>query len=469
VLNHDLGLDPQSRLSAFLDRLRQVATNNPDLRTEIRIVAVESSKAPARWYAAYGEIAIARPGDLLEGCCLTYPRVRALYEAISVQDFLTRFDVARSGAPFQCCGIQFEEHGLDRTDWWISAFPSFNEWSRRPCLVAKGQQVSSPNAPRPLVGPENPYFDSIGELIQAVQTLPVFHGGRDDRNDRFSVILNDYRGNFVGYRQDEDRLVIEAAGDNLEESRFVGRIAVLDGLHQVNQPASTEQAIELPEWARNGSFSLMAPDGEILDYLQIPLPLSISPRKDESRSDFVHSLLLGGENAVAEFKPWMDLTGEKFDRALESVVAMANGNGGHVVIGVDDHGDPAWVPKILGKFMDVANKKRKNDGNRESVPELESELGAEVSRDEELRSRAADLYARALRDQIQKNISVSPVISFEIVNLDRDVVALLWVEPGQHRPYQDKRSNRTFVRSNATNRSPTPAETHELCMPRGAG
>jgi hypothetical protein len=471
VLNHDLGDYPEARVSAFLKRLRQ-AGNSSDLRAEIRIVAVEVTSPESFWVPAYAEVTIVRPGDLPVGLSATFPRVRALHEVLAVPDFVARFEAARSGDPFDCCGVKLVDHGLSRIGS-VQAFSSSNEWSTRPCLVAQGMEVSTPSSPRPLAAPQSPYFDNIGELIRAVNTLPTYYGERDTRNRRFSIIINDYRANFVGYHQDEGKLVIDAAGDELAEARFVGRIVMLNGgLHQVDEPANAEQTVNLMETANHASFSLMASDGEVLDVLQfhlplpLPLPLTASGSGGENRMlEFVRSLLLMGENASVEFKPWMDLSGEKFEKTLHSVVAMANGNGGDVVVGVDDHGDPAWSMKILGYYISLAKQKLQSKGDVKEG--RESETGSEGP-PEDFKLRAAEIYARALRDEIQKNINVSPVISVEVVSIDRGIVILMRIEPGPIRPYQDKRTHRTLIRSNATNRSPTAAEIRELCTPRPA-
>jgi hypothetical protein len=455
VQDLDLGSDAESRFEKFLARLREAAEEH--LRVEARVVAVQVDGALDAWVPAYGEIAVVRAGDVAKGPSRAYRRVRAVYEVMTISDFLTRFVSARGGGPFECGGLRFATHGMNQS-WYVGAYASWSEWSINPCIVATAQEQQVPPVPEPLAAPNAPYHHNISELIESVRTLPDTgrYGERGRR--RFSIILNDYRARFTGYRQEDDRLLLELRGDQLDCVRLVGRILCTNGMTQVTHPAQSEVEITVSETAAHGSFSLLAEDGEILDVAELQLPASVpGPPLHESTAEFVRKILRAGEHALAEFKPWMDLTGEKFDKALHTVVAMANGQGGHLVIGVDDHGDPAWAAKILGKYLSQATQKRRAragaDHNSSNSPE-------------DPRPRAVEIYGRELRDAIQRNINFSPEIGLQIVSLDGDLVLLLRIDPGHQRPYQDKRSNRTFIRSNATNRSPTAVETHELCQPR---
>lgn len=128
--------------------------------------------------------------------------------------------------------------------------------------------------------------------------------------------------------------------------------------------------------------------------------------------------LLRGENEVVEYKPFVRRGDAKEREFVETVVAFANGKGGTLLCGVDDHA----VPQDLS----AANKAFPN---------------------------TPDPYGAAQR-QLQKLITdqVRPVPPFDVVVEEvrgvRLVVAV--VGSGREAPYQT-REDKTFIRRGSTN------------------
>lgn len=416
----------------------------PGVTAYLRAVVVHDVTKSDALSLAYAEVNVARDGDCVLGPSLDYGRVRTRSEALAVSELISRLESAASRASFRCGELEVVRHDLDQR-WWVNSHYSSSRRCPWPCVEGSSSEIQLVLPIEPLFAPNAPYFDGTRELIESFATTPSYEQTRSDR--RMTIVIWDYRAGFeLPFEVQASSLVCSVRGDDLSRIRIRGRTRSTQ-IDQIDMPAEARNVIPLDPDAADISLVLVDADGETLDYKRLSL-LAAGSMVRSSEEDYARELLLGGETATVEFKCWIDPTGNKIHEVLETVIAMANGRGGTVIVGVDNHGTPEWDGRVH-KWM--RSKRDSSDVETAHLPSNE---------------RAVTRYGRRLRDEVQQFINHAVTMQVGVVLIDGIHVLLLLVEPGDERPYQDRRNCLTWVRTNATNRHPNAEETRALGQPR---
>lgn len=113
--------------------------------------------------------------------------------------------------------------------------------------------------------------------------------------------------------------------------------------------------VPLPSGVPQGTWIVLSRDRTVLDYRQLVPPGVYGPRVDNltvevAASTRLEQLISGGEGDTTEFK--LQVSGVNTDRLLRTVAAFANGEGGVLLIGVDDNGTVVGVSQSVGEEKD---------------------------------------------------------------------------------------------------------------------
>lgn len=432
----------------------------------IRMVTVAT--ADGSWTLFFGEVVVS-PEAML-GPQFDLGRMRVVSECLKVPDLVARLQHAFQSGRFQCASIDVDVAQAFR-QWGFWRFSSDRNYSRWPCIVAEGQRGDTNDR---WVGPfaavadgSTRYFRDGFDVVRHVTTFPVFHGGRDSRLWSMSIIIEDHRSRISRVERDAKLLKVHLEGHSLEGLQLAGQICDdRDQVEPFSLPAQPEVQLTLPKGPVDVGIGIVGVDAEMLDYRDGHIPAQESAHVPDTpdvllppEPDVVgraKKLLQNGENARCEHKPWVPpaRSDHKFREIVESAVAMANGRGGTIVIGVDDHGYACPLDgHILGRYLKQAARDLASD----AVDEQTVLIARQVE--------AVKVYGHKVRDEIQKLVEPSVDLDYEVVTLDSGPVLLLEVRPGTDHPYVLADNQEIYVRINATNRRPTREELRQLFQP----
>jgi hypothetical protein len=175
---------------------------------------------------------------------------------------------------------------------------------------------------------------------------------------------------------------------------------------------------------------LLAPGGAIAQSFVLRAPYTFVGEAKSSLSyeQQVRADILAGESENREMKAFFnpDRNKEMRDRVLDSAIAFANTSGGHIYVGVEDHGELSGNSKLV------------NTINKNAKPEeCARELGTK------------------LRKCIIENTRPVIEISALEVKIGSEWVVQLTIERSQD--VISTHTNHVLVRSGASNRNPEPA------------
>jgi len=148
---------------------------------------------------------------------------------------------------------------------------------------------------------------------------------------------------------------------------------------------------------------------------------------------------LGGEHERVELKPYLDLANPKAMELVKTAVAMANGDGGRILVGVRDD------CTIEGIEREVCSSRRGGD----------VVAAAERYRGEVIQYIAA---------KVRPGIDVVPTL----VEVQEHTVLVLDVQPGEQTPYCAAESKVVYVRRGSSNGVVDPVTELRALLDRGA-
>jgi hypothetical protein len=218
--------------------------------------------------------------------------------------------------------------------------------------------------------PAGPFIDPSHDLFAPdVPTLTAYWLGdpalKEQRYVRHDYLfeLEDRRGRIAGLEAEGNSLTVTTEGVSMEELQCGASITTHSGLEiQYLQPVIDGRAGFIFDYpVRDLDVWLMLPAGHGLDnYRESPShaswgrgkaiynrppPLSDAHLRDLSQA------LDGGEDSHTEFKPFIRLRPRdaKATELLETTSAFSNGQGGLILLGVTDYGEPVGPKGILQK------------------------------------------------------------------------------------------------------------------------
>ncbi len=427
----------------------------------IRVVAIGGGSGPLT--LLYGELVVAP--DATVGPYLDFGRMVVVSELLPVPDLVERLRDAFAGGRFRCGSIEVDVT-LHVRSWSFARYASDRNFSRWPCVVAEGRGQPSDGWVGPFaanVDGQTLYFRDGFDIVRYITTFPEFYGDRDARVWSISVVIEDHRARVAQLDRREDRLAVHLEGHSLDGLVFAGQLTSNDGVtHPFSVPARPEVELELPPGHVSIGMGIVGANAEILDDRNsyLPAPIPFVPEAEQTIEltlvDRVEQLRNDGEHAQCEYKPWVEPSraSPKLREVAKTAVAMANGSGGAILIGVADDGS---VTAPEGRIMGPFHRRAVDDGDN---PTDEPPDSATLQRD------AVRAYGRRLRDELQQIVEPSVPLVVEVVTLDAGPVLLFEVGPGTMPPYMIADSKDVYIRRNATNRKPTREELRMLHEPR---
>ncbi len=174
---------------------------------------------------------------------------------------------------------------------------------------------------------------------------------------------------------------------------------------------------------------LLNPGGAIAQSFVLRAPYTFvgDAKSSLSYEQQVRADILAGEGENREMKAFFnpDQNKDMRDRVLESAIAFANTSGGHIYVGVEDHGELSGNSKLV-------NAIRKNATPQECAQELSAKL----------------------RKYIIENTRPFIEVSALEIKIGTEWVVRLSIERSQH--VVGTHTNHVFIRSGASNRIPEP-------------
>lgn len=433
----------------------------PGSRASIRLVAARLHDEA--WALQYGEVVISPEPTL--GPELDLGSMVVVSESLSVTDFIARFENASKTGTFTCGQVAVAVSKIFE-GWGTHRLPSDNPYCRWPCIVAEGTRDTR-------VGWEGPFITTIadkalcfGNVFEVVEHITTFPGLPRVEHvlSTMWVVIEDHRARMTAVERDGDTLIARADGLSVDGRVLATRIRDSSGnVTHSSFPLQAEVRQQLPSGPSDVLLMIVG-DGndDVLDMRNGHVPAPPPAEHLEAFSleqplvDIVKQLLLDGETAQCEYKTWFTPTrgNPKLREVAKTVIAMANGNGGTVIVGVEDDGTlSGFDGKTLGPFIKRVNEEvsKSADGPSDSSSS---------------QHEAVFFYGRQLRDELQQVVEPSVSLSAEVVDLDDGVVLLLKVAAGNDPPYMIAESKEIRVRRNATNRPPTREELRQLHVPR---
>jgi len=423
----------------------------------IRVVAIARESGP--WSLLYGEVVVApeaTPGPHLE-----LGRMTAVSECLRVPDFATRLRDTFASGRFPCGSVEVDVAQVFQ-QWSFARYASDRNFSRWPCVVAEGVRSAGSGWGGPFAAVSDGralFFRDGFDVIAHVTSFPVFRYDSDSRVWTMSVIIEDHRARLVQVERQGEQLGVHVEGHSLDGLVLAGRLGNgTDSSISFSVPIESEVRLELPMGPVAINMGIVARESEILDYRSghLPAPPPVVPDIKQPLElalvDRVEVLLVTGENAQCEYKPWVEpaRSSPKLREIVKTAIAMANGDGGSIIIGVADDGSVNGLDgKILGPFV-------RPQADEQAEPSGES-LDRSTRQLESVRA-----YGRKLRDEVQQIVEPSLELDLEAVMLDAGSILLVEVRSGTNPPYMIADSREVYVRRNATNRRPTREELRQL-------
>jgi schlafen family protein len=174
---------------------------------------------------------------------------------------------------------------------------------------------------------------------------------------------------------------------------------------------------------------LVAPSGAIAQSFVLNAPYAFvgDAKSSLSYEQQVRADILAGESEVREMKAFFNPDGNTAmrDRVLESAIGFANTSGGHIYVGVEDHGGLSGNSKLVSTI-------RKNGTPQECAEELSAKL----------------------RKYIIEN--TRPVIEKSALEIKIGTEWVIRLRIEQSEGVVGTHTNHVFVRSGASNRIPEP-------------
>lgn len=271
--------------------------------------------------------------------------------SITVDDFLNMLDdLVRTGElkVKNCPDIKatgnFETDSYWRyrssNDEWIK-----NEWPTNHYIFSIDSETRGYPSSNPLVSTRYPHFPNAESAIKYYNDIDLsYHPGS------IFLFLPNYQLKIDKLSIGSEYLDLNFIFNDIKQEELIGKLyCEKEELIKIEDFSIDEnpKRIHLSFIPDIMSIYVLKNNGEILDFRRIYLSWPSSPSKDvviDVKEADVLAMIKQGENQHIEFKKELD---KKYkDEFIESVVAFANGEGGAILIGVDDKSN------IIGFYPD---------------------------------------------------------------------------------------------------------------------
>ena len=261
--------------------------------------------------------------------------------SITVDDFHNMLDdLVRTGelkvknCPDVKATGNFEIHSYERyrssNDEWIK-----NEWPTNHYLFNIDSELRGNPSGNPLVSTRYPHFPNAQSAIKYYNDIDLtYYSGS------IFLFLPNYQLKIDKLSIGSEYLDLKLILNDIKQEELIGKLyCEKEELIKTEDFSIDEnpKRIHLSFIPDIMSIYVLKNDGEILDFRRIYLSWPSSPSKDvviDVKEADVLTMIKQGENQHIEFKK--ELNNRDKEEFIESVVAFANGEGGAILIGVDD-------------------------------------------------------------------------------------------------------------------------------------
>lgn len=443
VLSRRWNPQPDRSITPLIDRI-QWANQRFECEVELRGIAIlDGSGGMYDW--SYIRAVVGPKGSKTTARqSLSYPDVRFEHEFITVASFLERFEELRENEAQNQYTGSFEIGGFTarlrstQTGWENLSKTSDDRMCSSPHWVAE-RAIRAPSSRSDILvssEPGHPLYRGVSDLREDMGGYAVYQLN-DSRLHSFVIFVVDQRSWFRSLLATDEGVQVSIGGLELSETIIQARI---NG-HAWSARAAGVVLLPPFEPPARVQMALVEPKDDLIDWKV----WDVYPAADTSE---LRELIIGGENELVEFKPWVSLGDSKLGEIVDTVIAMANGDvPGTIIIGIDDYGQSAtW--KIMKDYEAAA----RTEGNA---------FSDQLS----MRTAAAECYAVKLLDRIRERISPFPPIKRDVLEYGEGVVLRLQVAPG---PLMVMREglHHVLVRRGASNRH-APREVLDKLVHRG--
>lgn len=261
--------------------------------------------------------------------------------SITVDDFLNMIDdLVRKGElkVMNCPDVKatgnFETDSRWRyrssKDEWLK-----NEWPTNHYIFNIDSGVIGHPSGNPLVSTRYPHFPNAESAIKYYNDIDLsYHSGK------IFLFLPNYQLKIDKLSIGSEYLDLKLILNDIKQEELIGKLYCEKEKRIKTEDFSIDEnpkKIHLSFIPDIMSIYVLKNDGEILDFRRIYLSWPSSPSKDvviDVKEADVLTMIKQGENQHIEFKK--ELNNKYKGEFIESVVAFANGEGGAILLGVDD-------------------------------------------------------------------------------------------------------------------------------------
>ena len=313
-------------------------------------------------------------------------------------------------------------------EWdYLHSRNSFCEW---PGLYLENQltynykqQVSYLDHPpvKYKIKPFKTVYDAIADWLE----IGDFRGGSDPRIGNVLIFLPNYKGMIkeIVCSKDAFELSIDGTRESLSKLDCQVELMFDDKIKRENfilEEGKSKLSIPIEIEPLKALVNIVTEKDERLDYYyedEITHTGKVRFIRRAINKDIIKKIN-DGENDKIEFKPFVDLKSKdnknknKKEEILQTIVAFANTNGGHILVGVLDNAD---IEGIRQDLLKNENPELKNENPEEFIKK----------------------FRKAMRKFVSDNVNKGISLDFQEHEIREKIILEIKVEEGKEKPYAD--------------------------------
>jgi len=429
-----------------VDEIKEILKLNSQFYStiSIRCVAIKEEKEPSVWRNALCVIkALPKEIVALKFNSRIYDNIRLLEDWLEpgdLIDFITEF---KNGIiKIADIDVNIENPDLQQVQYvhesiWPEPLPGYHY-----STSGGSHRLSIPNDP--LLSHKNPFYPSPDSAIASWCEIPNYQGPSDSRMGILSIFLPECRAYFekLVYKHEEKILSIKIARRQKDLNTFLkgaykspyGYMELSGDVKDdiISIPINEKVADNLEQF----EIYLLDNNNNILDYhkenqfsIKERIRIFRIPIKIEKKEDIIDKATKIGESDTLEFKPFIKRGDNKINEIIETIIAFANTNGGHIIIGI----------------------------NKYAVPEgIESDLGKEAKRYNKSYKDFLEEYIGYIRKEISDKLNKLPDYRIEKKTFNEHDFLVIDISAGSQKPYANIQTKDIFIRRGSNNVKPDP-------------
>ena len=355
----------------ILDEINDlIKKNNGVYKSALVITAL--SKRQDSWRNVFTKITLSNEDDEFSDK-LEYDDFILNKVSITVDDFLNMLDdLVRTGElkVMNCPDVKATGNFETNSDWrYRSSNDKLikNEWPTNHYIFNIDSEVRGHSSGNPLVSNRYPHFPNVESAIKYYNDIDIAH-----YSGSIFLFLPNYQLKIDKISMGSEYLDLKLILNDIKQEELIGKLYCEKEERIKTEDFSIDEnpkRIHLSFIPDIMSIYVLKNDGEILDFRRIYLSWPSSPSKDvviDVKEADVLTMIKQGENQNIEFKK--ELNNRDKEEFIESVVAFANGEGGAILIGVDDKSN------IIGFYPDKIEEQMINIITSRCDPFIEPEI-----------------------------------------------------------------------------------------------